>query len=349
MFLCDHQLYELILTACTPKEELEWRTRLNNQATNIPDQDQMQPATFSSLSLNIKTLGTVFRKPGTIARKMSIHRATTVGPKSPLCQVILKNTSVIKDAPTPSYGSQINRSQSLLTTNARIPVLAPPRGERARLEAMLSDVWTRDVLPFPGITARSRSEHLVRSSASSVMRKLSVVSIASSFTKRSTSLASLQQKSATEDEATILREGVHLTMRVREQSEDASASGLAVIPDEVERRSLLMCSSGHGLGSEVTRRDKTTTGSEEEESRPCTSAIMLQSSVNHSRRPSLQRSNFSEASTRESEKENRYSSPPNSGKASTHSHSSNKLSIKRAWVGALHREAMVQSIRSLFR
>ena len=351
MFLCDHQLYELILTACTPKEELEWRTRLNSQAATIPDQDQMQPATFSSLSLNIKTLGTVFRKPGTIARKMSIHRATTVGPKSPLCQVILKNTSVIKDAPTPSQGSQINRSQSLLTTNARVPVLAPSRGERARLEAMLSDVWTRDVLPFPGITARSRSEHLVRSSASSVMRKLSVVSIASSFTKRSASLASLQQKSATEDEATIMKGGVHLTMAVREQSEDASApaSGLSVIPDDAERRSLLMCSSGHGLESEVARRDKTTTGSEGDESRPCTPANMLQSSVNHSRRPSLQRSNFSEASTRESEKENQYSSPLNSGKASTHSQSSNKLSIKRAWVEGLHREAMVQSIRSLFR
>jgi len=91
-------------------------------------------------------------------------------------------------------GSQINRSQSLLTTNNRIPVLAPARGERARLEALLSDVWTRDILPFPGITARSRSEHLVRASASSVMRKLSVVSITSSFTKRSASLASVQAR-----------------------------------------------------------------------------------------------------------------------------------------------------------
>jgi len=129
---------------------------------------------------------------------VSIHRATTIGPKSPLCQVILKNTSAVKGGPTVSSNTSINRSQSLLTTNSRVPVLAPARAERARLEASLADAWTRDVLPFPGITARSRSEHLVRASASSMMRKLSAVNITGSFTgsftRRSASLASLQQQ-----------------------------------------------------------------------------------------------------------------------------------------------------------
>jgi hypothetical protein len=66
VFLSDNQLYELILTACSPKEELEWRARLQNsqQAANPDGQDQMQLDIFSFLSLNIKTLGTVFRKPG---------------------------------------------------------------------------------------------------------------------------------------------------------------------------------------------------------------------------------------------------------------------------------------------
>lgn len=73
-----------------------------------------------------------------------------------------------------------------------MPVLAPARSERARLEAFLADVWSREILPFPGMTTRARSEHLVRTSASTVMRKLSVASITSSFTKRS---GSLSQKS----------------------------------------------------------------------------------------------------------------------------------------------------------
>lgn len=113
-----------------------------------------------------------------------------MGPKSPLCQVIIKNTSALKDAATSPTSAAINRSQSLLATN-RIPVLAPSRGDRIRLERLLSDVWTRQILPYPGMTGRSSSEHRVRSSASTMMRKLSVASITSNFTKRSGNFASL--------------------------------------------------------------------------------------------------------------------------------------------------------------
>ncbi|OLN82036.1 Phosphatidylinositol 3,4,5-trisphosphate-dependent Rac exchanger 1 protein [Colletotrichum chlorophyti] len=197
VFECDSQLYELLMSACSPREQEEWRTRLLNSAK--ADQEQRDPNLYSSMSLNIKSLGTMFRKPGTVARRISIHRATTVGPKSPLCQVILKNTSVTRDNSEASSSSSINRSQSLLITNPRIPIIAPHRGERARLEAMLADVWSRDVLPFPGMTGRSRSEHLVRSSASTMMRKLSVASIASSFAKRSNSVASMSKLIAEDD------------------------------------------------------------------------------------------------------------------------------------------------------
>ncbi|KXH45538.1 RhoGEF domain-containing protein [Colletotrichum nymphaeae SA-01] len=189
VFECDSQLYEILMTACSPREQEEWRNRLSVARTG--EQEQIDPNLYSSMSLNMKSLGTVFRKPGTVARRISIHRATTVGPKSPLCQVILKNTSVMRDNSDAASTTSINRSQSLLTTNPRIPILAPPRGERARLEALMSDIWSRDILPFPGMTGRSRSEHLVRSSASTMMRKLSVASIASSFAKRSNSVASM--------------------------------------------------------------------------------------------------------------------------------------------------------------
>ncbi|KAK1969898.1 RhoGEF domain-containing protein [Colletotrichum sublineola] len=198
VFECNSQLYELLMTACSPKELEEWRSRLSNPVRG--DQNQTDPNLYSSMSLSMKSLGTIFRKPGTVARRISIHRATTVGPKSPLCQLILKNTSVVRDNSESAPNPSIKRSQSLLTTNPRIPILAPPRGERARLEALMSDIWSRDVLPFPGMTGRSRSEHLVRSSASTMMRKLSVASIASSFAKRSNSVASLG-KFVVEDDA----------------------------------------------------------------------------------------------------------------------------------------------------
>ncbi|KAH8198715.1 hypothetical protein TruAng_007128 [Truncatella angustata] len=199
VFEIDHQLYEIIMTACTPKEEHEWRNRLIRSIPNEA-QESGEPLFCSSLFLNIKSLGTVFGKPGSVARRLSIHRAMTVGPKSPLCQVILKHTTTMKDSSNSTSGSPINRSQSLLTTTSRIPILAPPRGDRARLEAQLSDVWTRNILPFPGITARSRSEHLVRTSASTMMRKLSVASITTSFAKRSSSSASVSTVKAKDEE-----------------------------------------------------------------------------------------------------------------------------------------------------
>ncbi|KAL7820389.1 Dbl homology domain-containing protein [Trichoderma aethiopicum] len=212
VFECDHQLYEIIMTACTPKEEAEWRTRLTRPARD--GQEEKSPDMFSTLHMDIKSLGTVFGKQGTLARRISIQRATTVGgAKSPLCQVILKNTNGLRDhGGYASTASTIKRSQSLLTTTTRIPVLAPPRGERARLEALLSDVWTREVLPFPGMSMRSRSENLVRSSASTVMRKLSVASFASSFAKRST--ASAQRTQSIEDATleTIKRRGMRNPM-----------------------------------------------------------------------------------------------------------------------------------------
>ncbi|KAL2154838.1 hypothetical protein VTH82DRAFT_3514 [Thermothelomyces myriococcoides] len=100
------------------------------------------------------------RSEGTIARRTSIHRATTIGPKSPLYQVILRNTSAAREGPTVSSNRSINRSQSLLTTNSRIPVLAPARAERARLEAMLADERTcRSSIGVVNDAQAERGEH----------------------------------------------------------------------------------------------------------------------------------------------------------------------------------------------
>ncbi|EGU89245.1 hypothetical protein FOXB_00198 [Fusarium oxysporum f. sp. conglutinans Fo5176] len=142
VFESDHQLYEMVMTACT-----------------------------------------VFGRPGSIARSLSTHQAS-VGSSEP-CHVILKNTSTMKSSSGTSSGAGLHRSQSLLSTKVRTPVLVPSRSERARLEVLLSDVWSQDVLPLPSMTNIARNEQMIRRSASTVMRKLSV----SSMTKRSGSLS----------------------------------------------------------------------------------------------------------------------------------------------------------------
>lgn len=157
---------------------------------------------------------------------------------SGLYQVIIKNTNAFKET---ASSASINRSQSLLTMN-RIPVLAPSRADRIRLETLLTDVWTKEILPFPGMTRRARSEHLVRTSASSMMRKLSVASIASNFTKRSGSMASLH-KTAEDDESgetdvmrftPVRNENNSSESSQYKDLDDPTRSRLSVIQDEKE-------------------------------------------------------------------------------------------------------------------
>lgn len=63
VFECDYQLYEVVMTACNPKEEWEWRRRLER---NMADDSRTQPEAqeLSFLALDIRTLGSVFGKPG---------------------------------------------------------------------------------------------------------------------------------------------------------------------------------------------------------------------------------------------------------------------------------------------
>lgn len=228
------------MTACTAVEETEWRTRLSRPMRK--DVEASSLGEFCSLDLNVQSVGPVFGKPGksfleqfyraislivfllgTIARRISVHRAATIGSKTPTTQVIIKNTSGSKDGfGTSSAASTVSRSQSLLAT--RVPVLAPPRSERARIEALLSDVWSHDRLPCPGMTARSRPDYLVRSSASTVMRKLSVASFASTLSKRS---GSTKQKKKTSD-------SISSPLSPENQSGHDQVDGARTRPDEVQ-------------------------------------------------------------------------------------------------------------------
>jgi hypothetical protein len=51
------------MSACSPKEELEWRSRLADRSCKDP-LDAGEQALYTSLSLEIKAMGTVFGKPG---------------------------------------------------------------------------------------------------------------------------------------------------------------------------------------------------------------------------------------------------------------------------------------------
>ena len=61
------------MSACSPKEELEWRSRLADR-TYKDTLDASEQAGFTSLSLRIKPLGTVFGKPGNLKSALRNNR-----------------------------------------------------------------------------------------------------------------------------------------------------------------------------------------------------------------------------------------------------------------------------------
>lgn len=139
----------------------------------------------------MKSFGQVFHRTNPLDRCLSIQRAATI-PGNSVCHVFIRNTSA-KDhrqrdiSPTDS----VVRSQSLLSYN-RIPLLSPNRTERIRMEHQLTKVWTRELIPYPGMVG-PRGDNSIRSSATSMIRKFSLASISSSFSKRSTSVSSLAE------------------------------------------------------------------------------------------------------------------------------------------------------------
>ncbi|KAL8704579.1 MAG: hypothetical protein Q9201_002271 [Fulgogasparrea decipioides] len=144
---------------------------------------------YGLLTLNLNSLGPIFGIPGSLTRRVSAQRAATVHSRTNGAQVIIHNTTPGKrnrEAPDTVFSS-IGRSKSVMSAS-HVPILAPKRTERSRMESSLADVWTRDRLPFPGMN--THRDHVIRASASSMMRRISRASISSTFSKRSASTTS---------------------------------------------------------------------------------------------------------------------------------------------------------------
>ncbi|GIZ42666.1 hypothetical protein CKM354_000592500 [Cercospora kikuchii] len=189
------KMYEFIATACSAVEAEVWRSKLSNgieRASQAVAEGRMNVLELQSpLTDSMRSIGKAFGKPGSFVRRMSVHRSATIGAITDLNQVIIKNTQAVKEVQdNASQDSlQIPRSQSLATPS-HVQTLAPRRAERYRLEAILSDVWSKDLLPYPGMMRRSDP---IRAGANHVIRKFSMASITSNFSssKRTASYTSV--------------------------------------------------------------------------------------------------------------------------------------------------------------
>lgn len=62
VFEYEYAMYEIIMTACTEKEQAEWETRLRREPKDDEDTKRMDPVCF--LALHAKSVGPTFGKSG---------------------------------------------------------------------------------------------------------------------------------------------------------------------------------------------------------------------------------------------------------------------------------------------
>lgn len=187
-------LNEFILSACSSTEESVWKDGLQGRYSPKNRMEDISKYIASSVSLDLRSVGTIYGPQSTMSGR-NPSRAATVGNRANISQVIVRNTHNPQDLHEYRQisSSSINRSQSHMTSN-RIVVLSPKRSERARLESSLADIWTKDKLPFPGMIG-SRGGQIIRASAGSLARKLSLASIHAPFSRRSGSISIVSRKS----------------------------------------------------------------------------------------------------------------------------------------------------------
>ncbi|KAG8533674.1 uncharacterized protein KY384_001415 [Bacidia gigantensis] len=186
----NQHLYEFIICACSAREEQQWKAELLQPSRTGTAVQAASDPTF--LGLRMRDITFVVGRPGSLSWSMSMQRATTVNRRSSASQVIIHNTHSVREGQESPKTSPVTfRRSNSLQSACRIPILAPERSERARLEHVLETVWTKDQLPFPGM-ATNRGGNFIRASKHTVIRKLSrASSTTQSSSKRSVSSRSL--------------------------------------------------------------------------------------------------------------------------------------------------------------
>lgn len=184
IFEAGHRIYEVLVSACSAKEEAVWRKQILERASaesrDYHEYSSTNLDLFASMNSDVKPIGTIFGRPGTLARHQSLHRSGS-DPKSDVVNVIIKNTHALSEVicSHPSIPS-LNRSVSVLSMN-RVTIFSPKRSERASIEVKLVDVWTKDILPFGIMNPNVRK----RADPSNLIKRLSVVSLVSTVARKS--------------------------------------------------------------------------------------------------------------------------------------------------------------------
>ncbi|KAJ5976311.1 hypothetical protein N7481_010018 [Penicillium waksmanii] len=182
IFQEQEESYEFVLSASSAAEEKHWKTEILRSSASLSEMARpggaWDPRRYSFVNFGLVPLDRVQYSVSSLARRSSMD-SMSISRKFNIQQVVIRKTHYphIHDESSNPPGNEIERPKTpirgILTIVAR-------RIDRIRLEKTIANVYTRDVLPFPGM-ALGRGDLFRRGS---LMRRLS---FHGGFNRRSTS------------------------------------------------------------------------------------------------------------------------------------------------------------------
>ncbi|KAF3388892.1 hypothetical protein F1880_004463 [Penicillium rolfsii] len=185
-FQMQEEYYEFVLSASSAIEERLWRTETLKCSAALGEMGRSSgtwdPRRYSLLSLSLVPLVHIQYTVSSLARRSSMD-SVAITRKANVQPVVIKKTHfphTTEETPSLPPEGEIERPKTTVARDA-ITVTAR-RAERVRLERLISDAYTRDVLPMPGMVL-GRGDIFRRGS---IMRRLS---LHATFAKRSSSVS----------------------------------------------------------------------------------------------------------------------------------------------------------------
>lgn len=141
VFQHEGEQFELILSASTAHEERQWTSEIVKSAQRVEPVPR-EPRRYSLLALDVQPF------EHSLARKASVHSLSTSCASNAIQHVIIRNT-FYPDIPFEPVEGEIERTK--LSSPQGAVSLTPKRPDRIRLENLISNIYTSDMLPFPGM------------------------------------------------------------------------------------------------------------------------------------------------------------------------------------------------------
>lgn len=219
LFQEQEESYEVVLSASSAAEEKHWKTEILKCSAALAEIAQRgharDPRKYSFVNILLLPLDRVQYTVASLARRSSMD-SVSVSRKTNVQHVIIKKTHCphnSEEASSPiatGPDGEVDRPKTPIVRGAL--TICARRMDRIRLERLIADVYTRDVLPLPGMVL-GRGDMFRRGS---IMRRLSMHP---GFNRRSSSVSTIHTAPAAADAQSVQEYGREEKVLIRGHDE----------------------------------------------------------------------------------------------------------------------------------